>query len=46
VRRACGATLVRHSLVVVVGRSDYSDQVSHLYFLDRDGHALLYRQHT
>lgn len=46
VSRACGASLVRDSLVIVVGRSDYSDQVSHLYFLDRDGRALLYWQHT
>jgi hypothetical protein len=42
----CGANLIQHSIVVVIGRSDYSDQVSHLYFLDRNGHALLYWQHT
>lgn len=42
----CGASLIQHSIAIVIGRSDYSDQVSHLYFLDRDGHALLYWQHT
>ena len=41
----CGAALVRRSLAVVVGRGVYSDQVSHMYFLDRDGRALLYWQH-
>lgn len=46
VRAACGAALLRRSLVVVIGRSAYSFQVSHLYVLDRDRHALLYWQHT
>jgi hypothetical protein len=46
VARACGSALVRLSLAVVIGHSGYSDQVSHLYFLDRRGHALLYWQHT
>jgi hypothetical protein len=43
---ACGASLIQHSIAIVVGPSDYSDQVSHLYFLDRNGHALLYWQHS
>ena len=46
VRRACGSGLVHLSLAVVVGHGAYSDQVSHMYFLDRSGHALLYWQHT
>jgi hypothetical protein len=46
IRHACGAALLQHSLAIIVGHSDYSDQVSHLYFLDRGGHALLYWQHT
>ena len=44
--RRCGAALVRRSLSVVVGRGVYSDQVSHMFFLDRNGRALLYWQHT
>jgi len=43
---ACGARLIQRSIAIVIGPSGYSDQVSHLYFLDRDGHALLYWQHT
>jgi len=46
VRRACGAALLARSLAVVIHRSAYSFQVSHLYFVDRDGRALLYWQHT
>ena len=46
VSRRCGASLVDRSLAVVVGRGVYSDQVSHMYFLDRNGRALLYWQHT
>ena len=46
VRRSCGSALVRLSLAVVIGHSAYSDQVGHLYFVDRNGHALLYWQHT
>ncbi len=44
--RRCGATLVRRSLAIVVGHGVYSDQVSHMFFLDRNGRALLYWQHT
>jgi hypothetical protein len=44
--RRCGAALVHRSLAIVVGRGVYSDQVSHMYFLDRNGRALLYWQHT
>jgi hypothetical protein len=46
VARSCGEELVHESLAIVVGPSEYSSQVSHLYFLDRDGRALLYWQHT
>ena len=42
----CGAALVHESLAIVVGRGVYSDQVSHMFFLDRNGRALLYWQHT
>jgi hypothetical protein len=42
----CGASLLRDSLAVVVGPGVYSDQVSHMFFLDRNGRALLYWQHT
>lgn len=44
--RRCGSALVRDSLAVVVGPGVYSDQVSHMFFLDRNGRALLYWQHT
>ena len=44
--RRCGAALVRRSIAIVVGRGVYSDQVSHMFFLDRNGRALLYWQHT
>ncbi len=44
--RRCGAALVHDSLAIVVGRGVYSDQVSHMFFLDRNGRALLYWQHT
>ena len=44
--RRCGAALVRDSIAVVVGPGVYSDQVSHMFFLDRGGRALLYWQHT
>jgi len=46
VARRCGGPLVRDSLAIVVGRGVYSDQVSHMFFLDRNGRALLYWQHT
>jgi hypothetical protein len=46
VTRSCGQALVDKSLAIVVGPSEYSSQVSHLYFLDREGRALLYWQHT
>ena len=44
VARACGGLLVRDSIVVVVGPSGYSSQVSHLYFLNRRGEPLIYFQ--
>jgi hypothetical protein len=44
VAAACGSQLVRDSLVVDIGQSPYSGEVSHLYFLDRDGHPLVYFQ--
>jgi hypothetical protein len=45
VGQACGTALVDDSLVVDVGPSGYSSQVSHLYFLDRLGHPLVYFQY-
>jgi hypothetical protein len=44
VASACGAMLVRDSLVVDIGQSSYSGEVSHLYFIDRRGHPLVYFQ--
>jgi sugar lactone lactonase YvrE len=44
--RACGRALLAESLAVTTGPGVYSDQVSHAYFLDRGGRALLYWQHT
>jgi len=44
VAHACGKLLLRDSIVVVVGPSGYSSQVSHLYFLDRRGEPLIYFQ--
>ena len=44
VAHACGENLLRDSLVIDVGPSGYSFQVSHLYFLDRRGHPLVYFQ--
>lgn len=44
VAHACGEDLVHDSMVVVVGPSGYSSQVSHIYFLDRDGKPLIYFQ--
>ena len=46
ITRACGQELTHNSLVIDVGRSEYSFQVSHLYFLDRRGHPLVYFQAT
>jgi hypothetical protein len=43
---SAGTGLVRRSLVIVIGPSAYSSQISHLYFLDRNGRPLLYWQHT
>jgi hypothetical protein len=39
---ACGASLVRDSIAVSIGRSGYSDATGVLYLLDRDGHPLVY----
>jgi sugar lactone lactonase YvrE len=44
VSHACGAKLLASSLAITVHGPAYSDEVSHLYFVDRDGHALLYWQ--
>ena len=44
VAHACGEALVRDSEVVVETPSAYSWQVTHLFFLDRDGHPLVYFQ--
>jgi hypothetical protein len=44
VTHACGENLLQQSLVVDVGPSAYSFQVSHLYFLNRRGHPLIYFQ--
>jgi hypothetical protein len=41
-----GRALLARSLAIVVGPGVYSSQVSHLFFLDRDGHPFLYWQHT
>lgn len=40
--QACGHQLVRDSVTVTVGKSAYSDFAGTLYFLDRDGHPLVY----
>lgn len=44
--RACGQAVLALSLAIIVGPGVYSSQVSHLFFLDRDGRPLLYWQHT
>lgn len=41
---ACGDNLLQDSIVVDIGGSGYSSEVSHLYFLDRHGHPLVYFQ--
>ncbi len=46
VARACGDRTVTRSLVVVVGRSAYSTEVSHIYFVDRGGRPLVYYQNA
>jgi len=46
VERACSEKLLHDSLVIDVGPSAYSFQLSHLYFLDRRGHPLVYFQAT
>jgi hypothetical protein len=40
--QACGPELVRDSIAVTIGKSAYSDFAGTLYFLDRDGHPLVY----
>jgi hypothetical protein len=40
--QACGSKLVDDSIAVAVGSSEGSDFTGTLYFLDRDGHALVY----
>lgn len=42
IAQACGPDLVRDSIAVTIGRSSYSDLAGTLYFLDRDGHPLVY----
>ena len=44
VAHACGTKLVHDSVVIDVGPSAYSFQVSHLYYLDRRGRPLVYFQ--
>lgn len=44
VTHACGKKLLQYSLVIDIGPSAYSFQVSHLYFLNRRGHPLIYFQ--
>jgi hypothetical protein len=44
VASACGSAIVRDSEVVVEGPSAYSWQVTHLFFLERGGHPLVYFQ--
>jgi len=44
VTHACGEKLLHNSLVIDVGPSAYSFQVSHLYLLNRRGHPLIYFQ--
>jgi hypothetical protein len=46
VAHACGPGILARSLVVVVGRSAYSTEVSHIYFVDRDGRPLVYYQNA
>jgi hypothetical protein len=41
-RAACGATLARDSIAIVLGPSPYSRSVEHLFLLDRDGTPLVY----
>lgn len=40
--QACGSVLVNDSVAVTVGKSSYSDFTGTLYFLDRNGHPLVY----
>jgi hypothetical protein len=39
---ACGRQLVNDSIAIRIGKSGYSDFTGFLYFLDRDGHPLVY----
>jgi hypothetical protein len=43
--QACGADLIRDSIAVTVGRSASSDLTGTIYFLDRNGHPLVYDVH-
>jgi hypothetical protein len=40
---SCGPTLIDESIAVTVGASAYSSFTGTLYFLDRDGHPLVYQ---
>lgn len=44
IAHACGEWLLRESIVIDVGPSAYSSQVSHLFFVDRAGRPLVYFQ--
>jgi hypothetical protein len=46
IAHACGSRILDLSEVVVVGPSEYSEQVSHFYFIDRDGRPLVYYQNA
>jgi sugar lactone lactonase YvrE len=39
---SCGASLVRDSIDVSIGRSGYSDATGVMYLLDRNGHPMVY----
>ncbi len=43
--QACGAELIRDSIAVTVGKSASSDLAATIYFLDRNGHPLVYDVH-
>jgi hypothetical protein len=46
VAHACGSKILDYSLVVVVGPSEYSAEASNFFFIDRDGHPLVYCQNA
>jgi sugar lactone lactonase YvrE len=46
IAHACGSRIVDLSIAVVVGPSEYSEEVSHFFFIDRGGHPLVYYQNA